>query len=141
MKQRELGIKLAELRKAKGLTQEDIVAKCNINIRTLQRIEAGEVVPRSYTLQAILSVLEVDFTGFTNQLNANTEIKEDLDHSKNRKQTSMIGFIESWSFALYIALLIVFSLLIKFGMPWYYYILPVAVTYLINTKDLEIETN
>lgn len=50
MKQQELGTKLAELRKAKGLTQEDLVAKCNINVRTLQRIEAGEVIPRSYTL-------------------------------------------------------------------------------------------
>ena len=29
---------------AKGLIQEDLVAKCNINVRILQRIEAGQVI-------------------------------------------------------------------------------------------------
>jgi transcriptional regulator with XRE-family HTH domain len=43
MKQPELGRKIAELRKAKGLTQEELVEKCNIRVRTLQRIESGEV--------------------------------------------------------------------------------------------------
>ena len=58
MKQPDLGKKIAELRKAKGLTQEELVATCNLNVRTLQRIEAGEVMPRSYTLRVIFSALE-----------------------------------------------------------------------------------
>lgn len=33
---------------------------CNINVRTIQRIEAGEVTPRSYTLKTILKVLDCD---------------------------------------------------------------------------------
>lgn len=57
MKQPELGKKITELRKEKGMTQEDVVIECNINVRTLQRIEAGEVTPRSYTIKAILDVL------------------------------------------------------------------------------------
>lgn len=59
MKQPLLGQKIQEWRKAKGLTQEELVERCNINVRTIQRIEAGEVTPRSYTVKAILEVLEV----------------------------------------------------------------------------------
>jgi transcriptional regulator with XRE-family HTH domain len=138
MKQQELGIKLAELRKAKGLTQEDLVAKCNINVRTLQRIEAGEVIPRSYTLQVILTVLEVDYTDFTTQFKLNNEAQ---NRCEQKKQTySFESIVQKWSFAVYIVLLLVFSLLIKFGMPWYFYILPVLVIFLINTYEPELET-
>jgi transcriptional regulator with XRE-family HTH domain len=58
MNQPELGKKIAELRKFKGLTQEELVEKCNLNIRTLQRIESGKVTPRIYTLKLILTTLE-----------------------------------------------------------------------------------
>lgn len=58
MKQPELGKKISELRKAKGLTQEELVEKCNLNVRTIQRIEAGEVTPRSYTIKALFEALE-----------------------------------------------------------------------------------
>jgi transcriptional regulator with XRE-family HTH domain len=58
MKQPELGKKLTELRKAKGLTQEELVEKCNINVRTIQRIEAGEVTPRSFTMKVILAAMD-----------------------------------------------------------------------------------
>ena len=62
MKQPELGRKISELRKAKGLTQEELVEKCNISVRTLQRIETGEVVPRSYTIRTILAALDYDLS-------------------------------------------------------------------------------
>lgn len=61
MKQPELGKRISELRKQKGLTQEELVEQCNINVRTIQRIESGEVNPRSYTIKIILNVLGVDF--------------------------------------------------------------------------------
>jgi transcriptional regulator with XRE-family HTH domain len=60
MKQPELGIKISELRKAKGLTQEELVEKCNISVRTIQRIETGEVTPRMYTVKTILAALDHD---------------------------------------------------------------------------------
>jgi transcriptional regulator with XRE-family HTH domain len=60
MKQPELGKKISELRKAKGLTQEELVEKCNISVRTIQRIETGEVTPRSYTVKTILAALDYD---------------------------------------------------------------------------------
>ncbi|PWG04843.1 hypothetical protein DIS07_10245 [Polaribacter aquimarinus] len=61
MKQPELGQKILELRKQKGYTQEELVEQCNINVRTIQRIEAGDVSPRSYTIKAILEVLGFDY--------------------------------------------------------------------------------
>lgn len=61
MKQPELGLRILELRKQKGLTQDELVDLCNINVRTLQRIESGEVTPRSYTVKTILTALDYDF--------------------------------------------------------------------------------
>lgn len=60
MKQPELGRKITELRKTRSLTQEELVDKCNISVRTIQRIEAGEVTPRSYTVKTIMAALEYD---------------------------------------------------------------------------------
>lgn len=71
MKQPELGKKISELRKAKGLTQEELVEKCNLNVRTIQRIEAGEVTPRSYTVKALFEALDYQWeeirTGFADE--------------------------------------------------------------------------
>lgn len=58
MKQPQLGKKISELRKAKGLTQEELVEMCNLNVRTIQRIESGEVTPRSYTVKALFEALD-----------------------------------------------------------------------------------
>lgn len=66
MKQPELGKRISEMRKAKGLTQEELVELCNLNVRTIQRIEAGEVTPRSYTIKALFDAL--GFKGAPDQL-------------------------------------------------------------------------
>lgn len=55
------GEKIKELRSQKGMTQEDLAAKTDLSVRTIQRIENGEVVPRAYTIQTIARALEVDF--------------------------------------------------------------------------------
>ena len=60
MRQPELGKKISELRKAKGLTQEELVEKCNISVRTIQRIETSDVTPRMYTIKTILAALDQD---------------------------------------------------------------------------------
>ncbi|WP_298516624.1 helix-turn-helix domain-containing protein [uncultured Kordia sp.] len=71
-----LGKKIAEFRKVKGFTQEQLVEKCNLNVRTLQRIEAGEVTPRTSTIKLIFEALEIDFESATTasvETNATTE--------------------------------------------------------------------
>ncbi len=75
MQQPELGLKISELRKSKGYTQEELVEKCNISVRTIQRIEAGEVTPRSYTIKTILSALDYDLKAIQN-LNTSTITQE-----------------------------------------------------------------
>lgn len=79
MKQPELGQKILELRKAKGYTQEELVDRCNINVRTIQRIEAGEVTPRMFTIKTILEALGYDFDAIQFQENngamANPSVK------------------------------------------------------------------
>jgi len=62
MKQPALGRRILELRTEKGLTQEELVEKCNISVRTIQRIESGEVTPRSYTIKSILAALDSDLS-------------------------------------------------------------------------------
>ncbi|MCV9387328.1 helix-turn-helix domain-containing protein [Reichenbachiella ulvae] len=61
MKQPELGKKISSLRKEQGLTQEELVERCNISVRTIQRIENGEVTPRPYTVKLLLETLGHDF--------------------------------------------------------------------------------
>jgi transcriptional regulator with XRE-family HTH domain len=61
MNQPELGKKILELRLSKGLTQSELAALSNVSLRTIQRIELAEVVPRSYSVKSIFSVLEFDY--------------------------------------------------------------------------------
>jgi len=65
MKQPELGKKIADLRKANGLTQEELAGKCNITSRTLQRIESGVGNPRSYTIKVIFTALDYNIYDFS----------------------------------------------------------------------------
>jgi transcriptional regulator with XRE-family HTH domain len=61
------GKELIKVRKAKGLTQAEVAEKCNVTIRTIQRIESGEVKARSSTIRIISKFLEVDFLEISNQ--------------------------------------------------------------------------
>ena len=67
-----LGNKVRELRIKKGMTQEELAEKTDLNVRTIQRIEKGEVDPRSYTLQVIAAALEIEY----NELVEESENKE-----------------------------------------------------------------
>jgi len=67
---------IKELRLKKGITQEDLAAKTDISVRTIQRIENGDVDPRAYTLQSIATALDVEFEVLANsepELNAANE--------------------------------------------------------------------
>lgn len=49
-----------ELRQQKGLTQEKLAEYCDVSTRTIQRIESGEVEPRSFTRNSLSNILEFD---------------------------------------------------------------------------------
>ena len=61
MNQPDLGLKIAELRQQKGLTQEKLAEYCEVSTRTIQRIESGEVEPRSFTRNSLSNILGFDF--------------------------------------------------------------------------------
>jgi len=60
MEQPNFGKRISELRKAKGLTHEELAEQSKISVRTLQRIESGVVTQRAYTIRVIYAVLKVD---------------------------------------------------------------------------------
>lgn len=64
MNQPELGNKISAIRNQKGITQKELSEAGNIDIRTLQRIESGEVTPRLSTLRLIAGALSTDFNVF-----------------------------------------------------------------------------
>ncbi len=62
-----IGQKIKELRLLKGLTQEDLAERTHLSVRTIQRIESGDVDPRTYTLSLLAEALEVELETFTTE--------------------------------------------------------------------------
>lgn len=67
MKQPELGLKISELRSLNGITQKELSEACRMDIRTIQRIESGEVTPRATSLKLIAEALSCDIRTFTDE--------------------------------------------------------------------------
>jgi|SRR5690606_25260829 len=55
-----IGNKISEIRKSKGLTQEELAELSKINLRTIQRIENSENEPRETTLNLICDALAIN---------------------------------------------------------------------------------
>lgn len=55
---------LRDGRLSKGLTQKELAERSHISIRSIQRIEKGELVPRSHTLKTLAKILELSFEDF-----------------------------------------------------------------------------
>jgi transcriptional regulator with XRE-family HTH domain len=97
MKQPELGKRLNEVRIQRGITQKELSDLCSVDIRTIQRIEAGEVEPRMSTLKILAAALEYDELA-SNQ--SNSVIKN--DQLKTTLLVSLIaGVFYFFNFILY----------------------------------------
>ena len=57
-----IGHRIQKLRKIKGLTQEDLAERTKLSVRTIQRIEKGDVDPRNYTINVLAEALEVEIS-------------------------------------------------------------------------------
>lgn len=75
-----IGNKIAELRNKKGLTQEELAEKSKISLRTVQRIENNESIPRGKTLKLIAEILDTNFE----------KITDSKEKSKGNKIISLI---------------------------------------------------
>ena len=56
-----LGTQLPEIRKNLGWTQSELANRCGVTLRTIQRIEKGDVTPSAYTLGRLKKELGTDF--------------------------------------------------------------------------------
>ncbi|MCE7053115.1 helix-turn-helix domain-containing protein [Algoriphagus sp. AGSA1] len=57
----EISEKIALTRKKKGLSQEQLAEAAKVTVRTIQRIESGESIPRAFTLRTLAEALEINF--------------------------------------------------------------------------------
>ena len=60
MERTAIAKKIIHYRKLKGITQEMLSEITGLNVRTIQRIESGEVDPRLFTLRSIADALGVN---------------------------------------------------------------------------------
>lgn len=77
-----LGSRIKELRKLRGLSQEKLSEKINIDPKHLSRIEVGRGFPSLDTLERIANVLNVelkDFFEFAHEAKSQKELKETLN--------------------------------------------------------------
>lgn len=72
MKQPKLGTNICSIRNQKGITQKELAESCNIDIRTLQRIESGNVTPRMSTLKLLAEALSCDISTFLDKVEEET---------------------------------------------------------------------
>lgn len=88
MKRSDLAARISVLRNAKGFTQKELAELCNVDIRTIQRIESGEVVPRKHTLKLLANILETELSNF----NTSTE-GDPGEYNKEIKRAFVAGLI------------------------------------------------
>ena len=84
MQQPELGRRLTALRKERNLTQEELVEKSHVSVRTIQRIEAGEVLPRMSTVKILLKALGEHYEVFSTEPTQAMETQGSISPNVNR---------------------------------------------------------
>ena len=73
-----LGERIKALRKAKSWTQSELAERCEITLRTVQRIESSAVKPSPFSLKKLSEVLETDLSECLTEV---TEIKSQTSNS------------------------------------------------------------
>ena len=61
-----VGKQIQKLRELKGLSQQDLAAKCNFEKSNMSRLEAGRVNPTLSSLEKVAKALEVTLVEFFN---------------------------------------------------------------------------
>ncbi|HET6542148.1 MAG TPA: helix-turn-helix transcriptional regulator [Chryseolinea sp.] len=84
MQQPELGRRLTALRKERNLTQEELVEKSHVSVRTIQRIESGDVLPRMSTVKILLEALGESYESFSKKPPQVMETQKSILPNANR---------------------------------------------------------
>ncbi len=68
-------INISILRDKKNITQQELAELSGISLRTIQRIEKGEVIPRPYTIRKLQEALETNFDSENEKTNMAGKLK------------------------------------------------------------------
>ena len=79
---------IKEGRLAKGFTQKELSELSNISVRSIQRIENAELVPRSFTLKTLAEILDLPFESF--QIKSTVEVPEQSRKPRINKTQKII---------------------------------------------------
>lgn len=114
--------RIISARQQKGFTQEELADLSGLSVRTIQRIENGESVPRSYTLRMIANALGKDY--------------EDL--VKNEIPIPVVASQQCFSDDRHFLQLFNLSCFTYLVIPWVHFMIP---NYLLKKQnDLQKET-
>lgn len=72
--------KIIDARHRLGITQEELADLAKVNVRTIQRIEKGAVLPRKYTIKVLAAALNIPYQTLV--------AEESLPHGEACKQTA-----------------------------------------------------
>jgi len=73
IKNKELAERFVYLRKLKGLSQEQLAKQTRITVRTIQRLEKGQVTPHLRTVKLLAAALDVEVDDILQLDNPNNE--------------------------------------------------------------------
>lgn len=88
------------LREAKNLTQTELAEKSGLSLRTIQRIESGNI-PKGFTLKAIAKALDLE----PENIFSSTEESIDLDRAKIINLSALSGLIIPFGGVIFPAIL------------------------------------
>lgn len=78
MEKEKLAQRVKDLRKQKGLSQEDLSKKSGLSLRTIQRVENGESEPTGETLKRISNALGLTLEELANLINIGDVLKKTI---------------------------------------------------------------
>lgn len=97
-------------RQQKGYTQEELATLAGLSVRTIQRIESAESVPRGFTLKAIAAALDLPAEQFL------TDSQEQLIPEQEGTDTASAHFLKLFNLSCFSFLVIPY---VHFLIPGY----------------------
>lgn len=118
--QLSIGEQIKTARKQKKLSQVEFADKCNLNIRTIQRIENNEVTPRLYTLRIIGDVLDFKLLGKVDNDKESEHLLKLRGIFEKRKQIRMFTFFAALFLMASVLFLLITGIPRHIWAPFYY---------------------
>ncbi|MCM0059274.1 MAG: helix-turn-helix domain-containing protein [Algoriphagus sp.] len=98
-----LAEKVKTARKNLNWTQSDLAIRCGVTLRTIQRIEKGEVAPSAYTLGKLVDLLELPLDQPANPPSQQSKVGEFLKATFSKTNKTKLLMMISTPFLAYLA--------------------------------------